>query len=306
MSACGVEPNTVTYTSLISACLQKGLVDEAVNYLTLMRSGTDKPLPNVITYNTVLVGLCNCGHLSEALRLYKQMSQDGVHGNLRTFNVLINGCSVYGDMPMAEALLLLLQQADLVPDVFTYTSLMKGYAHNLDTQRVSHTWETICVNGVLVDLIVVNSYMHALVRCGKLGDAELVLGALQHGWEGLAPDVISYSCVISELVNQAKWDRAVKLYLEMRSQGVYPDVKLLQCLMEACKRDQQWELLEYWWQDAVACGFSRAQIREMRKLLARLVGNQRLWRFQGALATTSAEIFQKHQWNRVDSSFRPL
>ncbi|KAJ4422486.1 hypothetical protein N0V82_002820 [Gnomoniopsis sp. IMI 355080] len=54
-------------------------------------------IPNVITYTTIIRGLCLKGDLSTALDIFEVMQQHGVQPNEWTFSILLHGCKTRSD-----------------------------------------------------------------------------------------------------------------------------------------------------------------------------------------------------------------
>lgn len=54
-------------------------------------------IPNVITYTTIIRGLCLKGDLSTALDIFEVMQQHGVQPNEWTFSILLHGCKLRSD-----------------------------------------------------------------------------------------------------------------------------------------------------------------------------------------------------------------
>lgn len=47
--------------------------------------------PNVVTFNTLMNGLCVEGKFAESIRLFEKMVCDGYELNLITYNIIVNG-----------------------------------------------------------------------------------------------------------------------------------------------------------------------------------------------------------------------
>ena len=63
--------------------------------------------------------------------------------NARTFNLLMQGRSRYGDVPKAEQLLERMTAAGVKPDMWTYNALITVYAKNGDTHKAEQVLEKI-------------------------------------------------------------------------------------------------------------------------------------------------------------------
>jgi pentatricopeptide repeat protein len=63
--------------------------------------------------------------------------------------------------------------------------------------------------------------------------------------QGVLPDVITYSALISACEKGKQPERALELFEAMQRQGVVPDVITYSALVSACEGSQQWELTSH-------------------------------------------------------------
>ncbi|KAK8358765.1 hypothetical protein V6Z12_A04G045500 [Gossypium hirsutum] len=143
----GIEPNVVTYSVLVNArrvfslmiekgCApnirlgeamelfheisQKGPIPDTVTYNTLVQSMFQKMLasgqvPNIVTCNIVLDGLCKTGIRNSGLEL-----------DIVPYTILINGLCKAGHIEVAKELFHQLSDNGLKPNVYTYCVMING------------------------------------------------------------------------------------------------------------------------------------------------------------------------------------
>uniref|UniRef100_A0A7N0T8X1 Uncharacterized protein n=1 Tax=Kalanchoe fedtschenkoi TaxID=63787 RepID=A0A7N0T8X1_KALFE len=98
MEKAGVEPNGVTFLSVLSACSHSGLVDLGWWYLDLMDSRYGiKPTVEHLGCMVDLLG--RAGHLQEAEKLIKEMPYEG---NKAMWGSVLNSARVHGDADLAK------------------------------------------------------------------------------------------------------------------------------------------------------------------------------------------------------------
>ncbi|KAG5182086.1 hypothetical protein JKP88DRAFT_319758 [Tribonema minus] len=217
MERSGVTANLVTYTALLGACVKAGALPEARRLFEGLRAkGQRDPAlrPNTITYNTLIVGLCRLAEreeadmrqewggeggvqdradrdimapvcalpsgIQEALKLLLDMKHNGVAASETTINSILDGVVSLTPprMAEAEAIRQLMTQLGLIPNSVTYSIMIKGYGRvgNLEAARAAF--------GALLrdpracpDVVALNSYLDACVRCGDLPAALSTLDA---------------------------------------------------------------------------------------------------------------------------------
>lgn len=87
--------NTHTYAATINAYVRCGNTDEAEKLLQSMET------IDIVSYTTVIKGLCNDGRLHDGLDLVGKMTANNVLPNVRTANTLLRGCILLGQVSQA-------------------------------------------------------------------------------------------------------------------------------------------------------------------------------------------------------------
>ncbi|CAH8306873.1 unnamed protein product [Eruca vesicaria subsp. sativa] len=94
----GMQPNEVTFSSLLSVCAHTGLVEEGRRFFKFMRSKYGV-LPNVVHYSCMVDVLGRAGLLSEAYELIKSIPFDPTAS---IWGSLLASCRVYKNLELAE------------------------------------------------------------------------------------------------------------------------------------------------------------------------------------------------------------
>nr|KYP68646.1 hypothetical protein KK1_022284 [Cajanus cajan] len=112
------EIDVVTYTTMIHGlvlrvlCKKESVESAMVVFEEMVREGLC--VPNVTTYNIVIIGLCHVGDMERALGFMGRMEEHGLRASVQTYNVLIRyfcdageiekGLEVFGKMGGGECL----------------------------------------------------------------------------------------------------------------------------------------------------------------------------------------------------------
>ncbi|KAF9602996.1 hypothetical protein IFM89_033294 [Coptis chinensis] len=129
MMAIGIEPNEVTFVSVLTSCSHCGLVEEGMKYFKMM---TDKYgiVPRSDHYACVVDLLGRAGQLTEALSLLEKIEDEEASSELyggSIWGALLGACRLYGNVEMgnrvAEKMLESNQQVSE-----TYIALSNVYA----------------------------------------------------------------------------------------------------------------------------------------------------------------------------------
>ncbi|XP_068657968.1 pentatricopeptide repeat-containing protein At3g07290, mitochondrial-like [Aristolochia californica] len=139
----GCEPDERTFTKLNLWFLQNVLPEAE----RLCREIAEQRLfPTVVTYTTLIDGLCKSGATSLAFTVVDEMMKHDCLPNLHTYNTLIYGLCQEVNAMEAELLFKEMQRKGLIPDLVTYTSvidepygvLLKGLQKDQDFLEEDH------------------------------------------------------------------------------------------------------------------------------------------------------------------------
>ncbi|MBA0840979.1 hypothetical protein Goarm_003511 [Gossypium armourianum] len=104
----GIDPDVFTYNALINGhCLQKWM-DKARSILQLDKAmelfheiSQRVPIPNTVTYSTLMQGMCQLGRTSSACELLRKMLASGQVPDLVTCSILLDGFRKRGQLQEA-------------------------------------------------------------------------------------------------------------------------------------------------------------------------------------------------------------
>ncbi|KAL2650648.1 hypothetical protein R1flu_018776 [Riccia fluitans] len=123
----------VHLNTLVNACVEAGDPLRARAALLRYRSSVPKTSPSTLTYNLLIKGCARSDNPLEALKLKEEMISQGLQPQRLTYNSLIFACVNGRDMNQGFELLKemksearRLNTSRLLPDVVTYTTLLKG------------------------------------------------------------------------------------------------------------------------------------------------------------------------------------
>ena len=97
----GLQPNEVTYSTLMDICGKGGQPSNAMELFEQMKE--EGLQPNVVTYNSLMDICAKGGHPSKAMELFEQRKEEELQPNVVTYSTLIIGCFEIGDYANARA-----------------------------------------------------------------------------------------------------------------------------------------------------------------------------------------------------------
>lgn len=214
-------PDTCTYNILINACCVLGDIDKAWNVFDEMRKRGFQP--NVITFATLINGLCANSRLLEALKLKEMMERCfGIRPNVFVYSALIKSLSRDNKVDSAIKLKKEMVKKKVELDSAVYTTLISALFKAGRKDDGIGLLEEMRKKGCKIDLLTYNVIIYEY--CSQK-DFDSALNTLKEMEEkGCKPDVISYNVIIGGLCREGKLRKANDLFEDMSRRKCSPDV----------------------------------------------------------------------------------
>ncbi|XP_027177968.1 pentatricopeptide repeat-containing protein At2g17140-like [Coffea eugenioides] len=115
-------PDLITYSTIISGLCNDGRLDEAKKkFVEMMKKNL---YPDSVVYNTFLYNLCKKGKVSSAFQVLKDMEKKGCNKNLNTYNSLILGLRSKSQIFEMSGLMDEMRERGISPNVFTCNTVI--------------------------------------------------------------------------------------------------------------------------------------------------------------------------------------
>ncbi|OVA04775.1 Pentatricopeptide repeat [Macleaya cordata] len=143
-------PDNAISSTLIYWLSKKGNIWEAKQLFDEFEKGS---VPSVLTYNTLIAGMCERGELQEAGRLWDDMVEKGIVPNVFTYNMLIKGFCKAGKASDGLRILEEMLEKECMPNKATYSILVEGlYCSGKEEEVMKVLIMAMTSRGVFVDL----------------------------------------------------------------------------------------------------------------------------------------------------------
>ncbi|XP_071699993.1 uncharacterized protein [Rutidosis leptorrhynchoides] len=212
----GVIPDVVTHNYLINGLCKVGELEKAEWLVREMSSRG--PSPNSATYNILLKGYCTINDIYKARDLVSSMIVDGKE-NMVTSNIIIHHYCKKGRITEARSLLMKLTDENSKKNLVASTTIMDSYLKNGDASLGLTIWGEICAKQV--DVVAYNVFIHGSCLNGDVIVAYKFVNKMFK--TGLLPDRFTYNILINRLCKLRRIDEALYLYTVMSRMGVDPD-----------------------------------------------------------------------------------
>ncbi|CAM0912436.1 unnamed protein product [Alopecurus aequalis] len=231
-------PDTVTWNTLLRACLRSDLLPSARRLFDQMQER------DLVSYNSMVSGYAAVGDMASARQLFDEMPERDVV----SWNSMLAGYARCGNMEDAKTMF------DAMParDVVSWNSILDGYAEAGDEatarsvfngmpKRSAVSWNVIlalyarlkdwreCLRlfdeMMAVGVAVPNekTFVSVLTACGSLGDLEKgrwVHGLVRKRWERLVPDVLLLTALLTMYAKCGVMETAREIFDSMSKRSI--------------------------------------------------------------------------------------
>ncbi|XP_078148085.1 tetratricopeptide repeat (TPR)-like superfamily protein isoform X2 [Carex rostrata] len=226
MSKNKIQHTFFTLKNLIRALGAEGMIDEMLKYLNLAESRLSRLSLTQKSdfYNIVLDSLVKAGQIHSTIRVFNTMRLYGIPANTAIYNIMIECCSLLTSSNCAWALVSLMYQDGFVPQIFTYTALIKVLLLEEDFDSVLQLMELIGVEGIQPDIELYNTILTGASAKGRIHVVEHIIEQMHR--DRIPPDPATISYTLSTYVDSGLHTTAIEALqvLSMRMISLEPSV----------------------------------------------------------------------------------
>ncbi|KAG2604856.1 pentatricopeptide repeat-containing protein At3g18110, chloroplastic-like isoform X1 [Panicum virgatum] len=225
----GIEPDLVSFNTLINARAKSGCLAAGVALDLLFEVRQAGLRPDVITYNTLISACSQSSNLEDAVTVFEEMMASECRPDLWTYNAMVSVHGRCGKTEAAERLFRELVEKGFMPDAITYNSLLYAFAKDGDVDKVERTCEDLVKAGFKKNEITYNTMIHMY---GKMGRLDLAVGLYEEMRStGCTPDAVTYTVLIDSLGKMDRISEAGKVLEEMAAAGLKPTLVTFSALI---------------------------------------------------------------------------
>lgn len=217
-----VNPDRVSWTSMISGFAKVGLVNEALNVFEKMQEAGH--VPDDVVLVTVLSTCVGQGRLDDARNLFANFHKP----NVIAWNVMISGHVKGGNEGEAIKLFKNMVSAGIEPTRSTLGSVLRAIAvvANLTYGLQVHSWAL--KRGLNSNVYAGCSLVNMYAKCQKMEAATTVFNDLEEKNEVL------WNALIGGYAQNGHAHDVLELFVNMKSSGFQPDEYTHTSLLSAC------------------------------------------------------------------------
>lgn len=215
----GIQPSPVTILNVLSGVPESAHVD--VLHACIVKSGF---VCELALMNCLLSAYAKCGRVEDARKLFESLDTK----DIVSWNSLINALSVVGNATEVLYLFSEMRLNNLKPDQKTFGSLVSVLARDgsFEVGRAAHG--LIITSGHILDKHVGTTLVSLYCRCRKVNEAFQIFERAGD------KDVVSWTSMISGLVQNDFADNALRVFQKMLSSRLKPSCATMASVIAAC------------------------------------------------------------------------
>ncbi|KAK3032528.1 hypothetical protein RJ639_036443 [Escallonia herrerae] len=219
------ERDVVSWTALVSAYMDRGLLHEAEEIFNSMQVN-----PDLISWNALISGFARHGEIQRAVFYLEALQEQGLMPRVNSWNGIISGCVQNGYFQEALDLLSKMLWFPERPNGVTIACILPACA-GLDNVRMGKAIHGYAIKNELYGNIhVQGSVIDMYSKCGRCDSAEKVFFGVKD------KNNVVWNEMIAAYANEGKMDAAFGLLISMQCDGLQPDEITYNTLLAAHAR----------------------------------------------------------------------
>ncbi|KAI5073853.1 hypothetical protein GOP47_0011866 [Adiantum capillus-veneris] len=218
-----VDPDSFTFLSLFKACIAIPDIEKgrSLHAIALQKGFTS----NVFVGNAILNMYGSYGLLSEAENAFAELC----YRTTGSWNLLLAATIEHGQWRKALDLHRQMEDDGAEPDSFTFVSLFKACSSIPDLLHGRKLLAYAKRKGLDSNLFVGNTILNMYRKCGApISEAETAFSGMSDR------NLVSWTGMLSAYVDYDEGEKALRLYRQMRKEGVLPDQATFGLVLRAC------------------------------------------------------------------------
>lgn len=156
----------LSFNALLGACVSSKNYDK-VDGLFRELPGKLSIQPNVVSYNTVIKAFCEIGSLDSAVLMLDEMEKEGLRPDLISFNILLDAFYKKDRFLDGEKLWGVMEKHNVVPDIISYNSRLHGLVSENRIQEAVDFVQEVMSKGLKLDMYTYSILFKGLCSDGK-------------------------------------------------------------------------------------------------------------------------------------------
>ncbi|KAH7574631.1 hypothetical protein JRO89_XS03G0323700 [Xanthoceras sorbifolium] len=220
MKSLGVSPDAITYNTLIDGYCKRGKIGRMYRADAILKDMVESGIPaDEFTFNILIDGFCKDRNVLAAMKVFDEMKNQGVKVSLITYSSLINGLCACGKLDEAIALRnQMITCSGLKPDFITHSVIIKGFCKQKMVDRARELFDDLVKQGMVPNVVMYNTMIDAYCKSRRTEDAFALHDSMLE--RGMLPNAATYNSLIAGLCSEGDTEGAKRLENVSKNKGL--------------------------------------------------------------------------------------
>jgi len=244
MRTLNLQPNQITYNSLINYAVSTGDVATAWGFVSSMEA--EGVQVDHFTCSIMMKGLRVASQPEDVDRTLGLIERSAVTPDEVLVNTLLDACIRLKDVQRLTAALRTFRGSGVVPSEHAYGSAIKAYGHARALDEAWATWKEMLERKVTPSEGTIAAMVEACVTSGAASDARAVLADARSPAASVA--------LLKSLAQRKEMQPALDIYSDMQASGAEINLAAFNALIDVCARSGDVERAAALFRDMCARG----------------------------------------------------
>lgn len=234
-------PDLITYSTIIKGYSRIKDFNKVLDFYYFLK-GHDEIILDEVIYNSILDGLLKSGQYEEALNIHNDMKKQQIKRSNATYSILIKIYSKMNNVEKACEVYNEMISENMKPSLITYTSILQILIKSKRITNAIDIFEEILSNKMNPDQVLFNVIINGCVFNGRLQNACNFLFDSFNANIRLCEDV--YKNILNNLLTNRvmeinhRNELTLKVCKEMKSRGMVIDYELYHKILKMIYKNQ--------------------------------------------------------------------
>ncbi|KDP32906.1 hypothetical protein JCGZ_13687 [Jatropha curcas] len=228
MPSFGVNPDDVTYAAMIDAYGRAGNVEMALSLYD--RARTEKWRIDAVTFSTLIKIYGVSGNFDGCLNVYEEMKAVGAKPNLVVYNTLLDAMGRAKRPWQVKSIYKDMIDNGFTPNFATYAALLRAYGRARYGQDALNVYREMKEKNMNLTAILYNTILAMCADLGFVNEALKIFEDMKSS--GTNPDSWTFSSLITIYSCSGQVSEAENLLNEMLETGFEPNIFILTSLIQ--------------------------------------------------------------------------
>ncbi|XP_057871220.1 pentatricopeptide repeat-containing protein At1g20300, mitochondrial [Cryptomeria japonica] len=222
----GFNPDSVAFAIVLGELCKKKHVEEAQGFFEGLRNSFKS---DIVIYTTLVYGWCRDNNISQAMKVFGDMKEEGIQPNVVTYNILIEGFCRARNLNKAWDLLREMIGCGCSPDIVTFNALLRAHVKANEREKALEVCKRMKRHGIQPDVLTYNFLIMSHCSDKKLDAALKILNQMVS--KGVVPNSSTFNLLFKHVCKMNDVNSAHKLFTRMKELKCSPNTATYNALM---------------------------------------------------------------------------